>query len=127
MHKINIEYISSAQINIMTDNMRHEGTRLLSINAYIDINGVTKVIYNFEISKENVKTYICRVDGEMISIKDCFGEFAAAYEQEIMEIIPLKFIGVEEKSMFLSKDSNLRGQLFTVPVLEEENKPMIEK
>ena len=109
----------------MASDMKQEGAKLLSINAYVDINGITKVVYNFEISKENVKTYICRVDDEIISVKDYFGKFAVAYEQEIMEIIPLKFIGVEEKPMFLSKDSNLRGQLFAVPVLEEEDKPMI--
>lgn len=125
MHKVNIEYISSAQIDIMGSEMKGEGAKLLSINAYVDTDRIPRVVYNFELSKENVKTYICRVDDELTSLKKYFGKFVVAYEQEIMEIIPVKFIGIEEKPMFLSKDSNLRGKLFTVPVLEEENKPMV--
>ncbi len=125
MHKINIEFISSAQVGKMADEMKSDKARLLSINGYVDIDGVPKVVYNFEISKENVKSFICKVDDLMISLKDHFGKFVMAYEQEIMEIMPVKFTGVEEKPMFISKDSTLRGQLFTVPILEDDEKPMI--
>jgi hypothetical protein len=126
LHKINIEFISSEQVDRMAKEMKSGNARLLSINGYADIDRELKVVYNFEVSKENVKSYICIVDDEIISLKDYFGKFVTAYEEEIMEIIPVKFIGVEEKSMFLPLDSNLRRKLFTVPVLyEEEEEPVV--
>ncbi|MCL2322955.1 MAG: hypothetical protein FWC47_12740 [Oscillospiraceae bacterium] len=125
MHKINIEYISSEHVDKMANDMKSEDARLLSINGYVDVDRDSKVVYNFEISKENVKTYICRADGEIVSLKDYFGKFVIAYEEEIMEIIPVKFIGVQEKPMFLTEDSNLRRKLFTVPVLWEEENPIL--
>lgn len=119
MHKPYIEYITHDQVDTMANEMKQKECKLLCINGYMDTDGTLKVVYNFEISKDKVKTYICKVNNEIMSLKDYFGEYALKYEQEIMEFLFIKFIGIEEKSMFLSKDSNIRGQIFTVPILEE--------
>ena len=99
--------------------------RLVAINGYIDKEGANVVVYTFEY--ENVREICCiKGQSEIPTLTNIY-KGAQWFEEEIQEVMPIKFIGLEAGSrLFLPEEfSEGNGQILVLPL--DELKKLKEK
>lgn len=116
MHKFNAIYINSDELLSLVEKMFKEKRRLVIMNGYVDKEGKNVVAYNFDIDGELV-TYILKGYDSLPSITSIYGGSAQWCEEEICEMMPIEFEGLEKSGrLFLPDDFDGSGQILVMPL-----------
>lgn len=96
-----------------------EKRRLLMINGYINEEKENVVAYNYDIDG-GVTTYLVKGENELPSITSIYGESARWPEEEIEEMMPITFSGLNRSGrLFLPEEFNEgEGQILVMPLSE---------
>lgn len=101
--------ITKDELIPLAQKMREEAVPLAMIHAFIDDSGVPNVSYEFQKDPSIVS---CTIVGESVlpSISGIYDLAAEWPEREIMELMPIKFEGVDTDKRLFMPDSMLNGQ-----------------
>lgn len=130
MHEFIGVDIDKSQLIDLANKMLTEKRRLLMINGYINEEKQNVVAYNFDIDG-GVTTYFIKGESEIPSITPVFGASARWPEEEIEEMMPVKFTNLNRTGrLFLPEEfKDGEGQILVIPISElkkykekEENK-----
>jgi NADH:ubiquinone oxidoreductase 27 kD subunit len=118
MHKFDSEIVKKDQLVPTVKKMLEEKRRLVIMNGYIDKEGNNVIAYNFDIDGD-VKTYLCRGYDVLPSITPMYGGSAQWCEEEICEMMPIQFEGLEKSGrLFLPEEFDGSGQILVMPLSE---------
>jgi hypothetical protein len=118
LHKFNGINISREEIIPLAVKMFKMKRRLVIMNGYIDKEGNNVIIYNFDIDGDLI-SYICRGYKNLPSITTVYGGSAQWCEEEICEMMPIEFEGLQKSGrLFLPDDFDGSGQILVLPISE---------
>lgn len=119
MHKKNIIDISKQELIPLAQKLFDEKRRLVIMNGYIDKEGKYSVAYNFDVDG-NIVTYLCKSSEPVFpSLTTVYKSAAEWCEEEICEMMPVKFEGLPKvKRLFLPDDFDGSGQILVLPLNE---------
>lgn len=119
MHDFNGVEIGKDEILDVAKKMLKEKRRLLIINGYINENKENVVAYNFDIDGD-VITYLIKGEEQLPSITPIYSGSARWAEEEIEEMMNMKFIGLERSGrLFLPEEfQEGEGQILVMPLSE---------
>lgn len=119
MHKSNIISITPEEIVSTAKKLFDEKRRLVIMNGYVDEEGKYCTAYNYDIDGDIV-TYLCKNDLPAFeSITPIYGGSAQWCEEEICEMMPVSFDGLEKSGrLFLPDDFDGSGQILVLPLSE---------
>lgn len=121
MHSFEGYEISKEELINLAEKMKADRYKLLIINGYIDKEGRKVVAYNFDING-NIKTYLLRGYDSLPTLTKVYKGAAQWCEEEIEEMMPIKFDGLERSGrLFLPDDFNGEGQILVLPIAEIKN------
>lgn len=111
------EILASNLIEIIKSCKEQSG-RLVALNGYINEEKNNVLVYTFEFS-DCRKMYFVKNISEVTSITDIY-KGAEWFEEEIEEMMPVKFIGLERKGrLFLPEEFSAgEGQILIMPLNE---------
>lgn len=116
MHKFDGIFTTKEELIPLAKRMLEEKRRLVIINGYIDKEGNNVVAYNFDIDGD-IKTYLCKGYNSLPSITTVYGGSAQWCEEEITEMMPIEFEGLEKSGrLFLPEDFDGSGQILVMPL-----------
>lgn len=127
MHNYDSMTISKNELLELAEKMKSEGRRLLIINGYVDKEENNVVVYHFDIEGD-IKTFILRGCKEIPSLINIYGVSARWCEEEICEMMPIKFEGLNNcNRLFLPEEFDGSGQILVMPLseLKKHNKEEI--
>ena len=96
-----ITEISKEELLPLAEKMSKEKRRLIIMNGYIDKEGNNTVVYNFDVDGQ-IKTYVCKGCSTMPTVTHIFKGAAQWCEEEISEMMPIEFEGLEDPIRGLS-------------------------
>lgn len=100
--------------------------RLVIMNGYVDTEGKNVIAYNFDVNGK-LTTYTLRGESTVPSITGIYGGAAQWCEEEICEMLPIKFEGLEKfDRLFLPEEFNGKGQILVMPINELKKRNNIE-
>lgn len=100
--------------------------RLVIMNGYVDKEGKNVIAYNFDVNGK-LTTYTLRGESTVSSITEIYGGAAQWCEEEICEMIPIKFEGLEKfDRLFLPEEFDGKGQILVMPINELKKRNNIE-
>lgn len=118
MHKTDITNITSKEIVPLAEKMMSGKRRLVIMNGYVDSEGRNSVVYNYDVDGR-VETYICRGYEKLPSITSIYKGAAQWCEEEICEMMPIEFEGLNKSGrLFLPDDFDGTGQILITPLAE---------
>jgi hypothetical protein len=118
MHKFDGTVISREELVPLVNKMLEEKRRLVIMNGYVDKEGKNVVAYNFDFEGD-IKTYLCKGYESLPSITPIYGASAQWCEEEICEMMPIDFEGLEKSGrLFLPEDFDGSGQILVLPISE---------
>lgn len=119
MHKSNIINITLEEVIPTSQKLFTEKRRLVIMNGYIDEQGEYCIAYNYDVDGDLV-TYLCKSDKPNFkSITSIYGGSAQWCEEEICEMMPVSFDGLEKSGrLFLPDDFDGSGQILVLPLSE---------
>lgn len=105
-------------INVAKE-MFKDKRRLLIINGYINEEGQNVIAYNFDLGGP-VRTYLLKDESEVPSITSVYGGSARWCEEEIEEMMMVKFQGLDRSGrLFLPEEfKDGEGQILVMPLEE---------
>ncbi|MFA9397814.1 MAG: NADH-quinone oxidoreductase subunit C [Clostridiaceae bacterium] len=122
MQKVPITYISTEELIPLAEKMFEEKRRLVIMNGYVDKEGNYCVVYNFDIDGK-LETYIVKGYKTVPSITYIYKGSAQWCEEEICEMMPIQFDGLEKSGrLFLPDDFDGTGQILVMPLDELRKK-----
>ena len=99
-----------------------EERRLVIMNGYVDVNGENVIAYNFDIDG-HIRTYLLKGEKVVPSLTPLFAGSAQWCEEEICEMMEMKFEGLEKSGrLFLPEDFDGTGQILVIPLNELREK-----
>lgn len=118
MHKFDGVNILKEELIPLVKKMLEEKRRLVIMNGYVDKEGDNVVAYNFDIDGD-IKTYLCKGYKVLPSITSIYGGSAQWCEEEICEMMPIDFEGLDKTGrLFLPDDFDGSGQILVMPLSE---------
>ncbi|MEG1003091.1 NADH-quinone oxidoreductase subunit C [Clostridium sp.] len=119
MHEFDCSYINKDEIFKISEKMLEDKRRLVIMNGYINDKGENVICYNFDING-NIVTYKIVNEKEIPSITNVYKESASWCEEEIEEMMNVKFIGLKRGGrLFLPEEfKNFEGQILVMPLDE---------
>lgn len=119
MHDFEGVEIKKEELLKVAEDMLKEKRRLLMINGYIDEEGKNVIAYNFDIAGA-VRTYLLKGEEEVPSITPIYGGSARWAEEEIEEMMQVKFEGLNRSGrLFLPEEfKEGEGQILVMPLSE---------
>jgi Ni,Fe-hydrogenase III component G len=118
MHKFDCTVITKEEVVTTAKKMLEEKRRLVIMNGYIDKEDNNVVAYNFDIDG-NIKTYLCKGYRVLPSLTPIYGGSAQWCEEEICEMMPMEFEGLNKSGrLFLPDDFDGSGQILVLPISE---------
>lgn len=118
MHKTNITDIKKEEIVPLAEKMFSKRRRLVIMNGYVDTEGKNSIVYNYD-TEGRVETYICRGYERLPSITPIYKGSAQWCEEEICEMMPIEFEGLNKSGrLFLPDDFDGTGQILVTPLAE---------
>ena len=118
MGRIIIEEIQKTEIISKVQEARNNGGRLVAINGYVDKDKNNVVVYTLEYHDVR-KHYHVKGENELTTITTIY-KGAKWFEEEIQEVMPLKFDGlVFSGRLFLPEEfKEGEGQILIMPLDE---------
>lgn len=118
MHESDICYVIKEELIPTAEKMFEEKRRLVIMNGYVNKEGENVIAYNFDIDG-NIRTYICKGYNKLPSLVPIYKGSAQWCEEEICEMMPMEFEGLEKGDrLFLPDDFDGSGQILVVPMSE---------
>ncbi len=118
MHKFQGIEITKEELIPLTEKMLKEKRRLVIMNGYVDKEGKNAVAYNFDVDGD-LKTYLCKGYDSLPSITSIYGGSAQWCEEEITEMMPIEFEGLNKSGrLFLPEEFDGSGQILVMPLSE---------
>ena len=119
MHEFNGIEIKKDELLDISKKMLREKRRLLMINGYINQEKENVIAYNFDIDG-NVTTYLLKGEKSIPTITTIYLESARWAEEEIEEMMDVKFEGLGRSGrLFLPEEfSDGEGQILVMPLEE---------
>lgn len=118
MGKITVEEIQKKDIVLKVQEVRDKGGRLVAINGYIDKEKNNVVVYTLEYDDVR-KHYHVKGEKSLPTVTNIY-KGAQWFEEEIQEVMPLKFEGlVFSERLFLPEEfKEGEGQILIMPLNE---------
>ncbi|WP_299995674.1 NADH-quinone oxidoreductase subunit C [uncultured Clostridium sp.] len=118
MGKITVEEIQKKDIVLKVQEVRDKGGRLVAINGYVDKEKNNVVVYTLEYDDVR-KHYHVKGEKSLPTVTNIY-KGAQWFEEEIQEVMPLKFEGlVFSERLFLPEEfKEGEGQIFIMPLNE---------
>lgn len=118
MGKITVEEIKKKDIVLKVQEVRDKGGRLVAINGYVDKEKNNVVVYTLEYDDVR-KHYHVKGEKSLPTVTNIY-KGAQWFEEEIQEVMPLKFEGlVFSERLFLPEEfKEGEGQIFIMPLNE---------
>ncbi|MCI9069541.1 NADH-quinone oxidoreductase subunit C [Clostridium sp.] len=118
MGKITVEEIKKKDIVLKVQEVRDKGGRLVAINGYVDKEKNNVVVYTLEYDDVR-KHYHVKGEKSLPTVTNIY-KGAQWFEEEIQEVMPLKFEGlVFSERLFLPEEfKEGEGQILIMPLNE---------
>ena len=118
MGKITVEEIQKKDIVLKVQEVRDKGGRLVAINGYVDKEKNNVVVYTLEYDDVR-KHYHVKGEKSLPTVTNIY-KGAQWFEEEIQEVMPLKFEGVVfSERLFLPEEfKEGEGQILIMPLNE---------
>ncbi|WP_297992851.1 NADH-quinone oxidoreductase subunit C [uncultured Clostridium sp.] len=118
MGKITVEEIQKKDIVLKVQEVRDKGGRLVAINGYVDKEKNNVVVYTLEYDDVR-KHYHVKGEKSLPTVTNIY-KGAQWFEEEIQEVMPLKFEGlVFSERLFLPEEfKEGEGQILIMPLNE---------
>ena len=126
MHDFNGVEIRKDQLIDVTKQMMDNKRRLLMINGYLDEEKQIVIAYNYD-TDGDVVTYLLKGEDDIPSITPIYGGSARWAEEEIEEMLPVKFQGLERSGRLFLPDELKDGEGQILVVSLDEIKKYKEK
>lgn len=118
MHENIFKEINKEELFDKCNEMLKENRRLIIINGYIDKEKNPIVVYSFLKDKE-LLSYFIKGENEIPSLTPIYRDLAAWCEEEIQEVMPVKFIGLQcGIRMFVPEEFQGNGEILVLPLEE---------
>lgn len=119
MHDFDGVEVTKEEIINVAKNMFSEKRRLLIINGYINEEGQNVIAYNFDLGGP-VRTYLLKGESRVASITSVYGGSARWCEEEIEEMMNVKFEGLDRSGRLFLPDEfkDGEGQILVMPLEE---------
>lgn len=122
MHKADFRDITKEQIIKIAEEKKRNGCFLTVIVGYHDKDGKPVIAYSYD-SNGDIETYKCSNENVLPSITPVYGAAAEWFEEEISELMEVKFEGLEKKDrLFLPEEFDGSGQIIVTPLSELREK-----
>ena len=122
MHDFKGIEISKDEILEVAEKNFQDRNRLIIINGYINTEKQNVVAYNFDINGD-VITYLVKGENELPSLTEIYGESARWAEEEIEELMPVKFTNLNRSRRLILPEDFKEGEgQILVMTLSELNK-----
>lgn len=117
--------IKKEDIVSLAEKMKKDGMRLLMIQGYIDKEGQNVVCYQYEVGN-CIESHFIKGEKELPSISHIYDLCAAWPEEEIFELMGVKFEGLEMRGRLFLPDTMLEGQghIIVTPLSELREKAL---
>lgn len=111
--------IKKEDIVPLAERMKGEGRRLLMIQGYIDKTGKNVVAYQYEVGS-SIESYKINEVSELPSISHIYDLAAAWPEEELYELMGIKFEDLNMRGRLFLPDTMLdgQGQIIVTPLSE---------
>ena len=109
MQDYKIINITREQVSPMAAMMRSRGVALAMIHGHIDDDGRPVVSYEFEIGA-GIESYRIAGEKELPTISHIYDAAAEWPEREIMELMDIRFIGLDTSKRLFMPESMISGQ-----------------
>lgn len=118
MENISVEEINKQDIISKVQEVRSKGGRLVAINGYVDENKKNVVVYTLEY--DDVRRHYHVRGEEILPTVTSIYKGAQWFEEEIQEMMPLKFEGlIFSGRLFLPEEfKDGQGQILIMPLNE---------
>lgn len=117
--------IKKEEILILAERMKGDGRRLLMIQGYVDKEGKIIVAYQYEVGN-CIESYKIMGESELPSISHIYDLAAAWPEEELFELMGIKFDGLNLRGRLFLPDTMLdgQGQIIVTPLSELREKAL---
>lgn len=109
MHDFKGIEISKDEILEVAEKNFQDRNRLIIINGYINTEKQNVVAYNFDINGD-VITYLVKGENELPSLTEIYGESARWAEEEIEELMPVKFTNLNRSRRLILPEDFKEGE-----------------
>lgn len=119
MENYRTENVNVSDLIAYAKEVKDKGGRLVAINGYINDENKNVVAYTFEY--ENIReTKFVKDESEIPTLTGIYKGGTQWFEEEVEEMMPLKFIGLEKSGrLFLPEEfENGEGQILVMPLEE---------
>lgn len=121
MHESIFIEISKDNLFKTCQEMINEKNRLIIINGYVDKEKKPVVSYSF-LKRNELITYYIRGESEIPSVTPIYKDLATWCEEEIEEVMPVKFNGLNRGGrLFLPEEFEGKGEILILPLEELKN------
>lgn len=117
--------IKKEDIVSLAEKMKKDGVRLLMIQGYVDKEGENVICYQYEVGN-CIESYVVKGEKELPSITQIYDLCAAWPEEEIFELMGVKFDGLEMRGRLFLPDTMLegKGHIIVTPLSELREKAL---
>lgn len=117
--------IRKSEIVALAKKMKKAGKRLLMIQGYVDKEGQNVVCYQYEMGN-CVESYFVKGESELPTISHIYDLSAAWPEEELFELMGMKFDGLKMKGRLFLPDTMLegKGHIIVSPLSELREKAL---
>ena len=109
MHDFKGIEISKDEILEVAEKNFQDRNRLIIINGYINTEKQNVVAYNFDVNGD-VITYLVKGENELPSLTEIYGESARWAEEEIEELMPVKFTNLNKSGRLILPEDFKEGE-----------------
>lgn len=117
--------INKGEIVSLAEKMKKDGKRLLMIQGYVDKENQNVICYQYEVGN-CIESYVVKGENELPSISHLYDLAASWPEEEIFELMGVKFDGLEMRGRLFLPDTMLEGQghIIVTPLSELREKAL---
>jgi NADH:ubiquinone oxidoreductase subunit C len=120
--------IKKDEIVPLAERMKKNGNRLLMIHGFVDKEGVNVINYQYEVGN-CVESYTIKGESVLPTISHIYDLAAAWPEEELFELMGIKFEGLNMRGRLFLPDTMLegQGQIIVTPLSELREKALGKK
>lgn len=118
MHKADFKEMTGEQIVSVAKEKKDSGCTLVVIVGYYDKEGKPVITYSYDVNGA-IETFCCRGESTLPTITGIYGLAAEMFEEEISELMEVKFEGLDKKGrLFLPEEFDGSGQILVTSMSE---------
>lgn len=123
MQKFKSFEIKKDEILIIAERMKKDGMRIVMIQGYVDRSGQNVVCYQYAVDN-CIESYYINGQTELPSISHIYDLAAAWPEEELFELMGIRFEGLQMRGRLFLSDTMLDGQghIIVTPLAELREK-----